>query len=57
MYIFFFLTNNQITTGAPINEVTAFMGNVNSLVGSWAIVSQNSKVIPPIMATAGSSIL
>ena len=57
IYIFFFLTNNQITTGAPNNEVTAFIGNVNSLFGNWAKTSQINMIIPPKIAEAGNNIL
>ena len=46
-----------MTTGAPNNEVTAFIGSVNSLVGSCAIKSQTNKTIAPKIATAGSSVL
>ena len=55
--ILFFLTNNQITTGAPNSDVIAFIGSVNSLVGSCAIMSHINKTIAPIIATAGNNIL
>lgn len=57
MYIFFFLTSNQITIGAPNNEVMALIGKVYSLVGNCAIQSQISKTIAPIKAAEGSNIL
>ena len=38
-------------------DVIAFIGKVNSLVGSCAITSQISKIIAPIIATAGINIL
>ena len=40
-------TNSQITIGDPIIEVTAFIGNVKSLPGNWAMISQNNKIIAP----------
>ena len=43
--------------GAPNKEVIAFMGKVYSLVGNWAILSQISIIIAPLMATAGNNIL
>ena len=57
MYIFFFLINNQITTGAPNNEVIAFIGKVYSKVGNWAILSQINNTIAPVIAVAGINIL
>lgn len=46
-----------MTIGAPNREVTAFIGSVNSLAGSCATASQINKIIAPIIATAGNSIL
>ena len=43
--------------GAPNNEVMALMGNVYSLVGNWAMLSQISIIMAPLMATAGTNIL
>ena len=46
-------TNSQITTGAPTNEVIALIGNVNSLLGNYAIASQISIKMAPKQSTAG----
>ena len=43
--------------GAPNKEVIALMGRVYSLVGNWAILSQISIIMAPLMATAGTNIL
>ena len=43
--------------GAPNSDVIAFIGNVYSLEGNWAILSQISIMIAPLMATAGTNIL
>ena len=46
-----------MTTGAPNKDVIAFIGSVNSLFGSCAILSQINKMIPPSNETAGINIL
>ena len=43
--------------GAPNNEVIALIGKVYSLVGNWAMLSQISIMMAPLMATAGTNIL
>ena len=43
--------------GAPNKEVIALIGNVNSLVGNCAMLSQISNTIPPMIAEAGTNIL
>lgn len=44
---FLFRTNNQITTGAPIIDVIALIGNVVSNPGNCDAISQNNIIIPP----------
>lgn len=46
-----------MTTGAPKSDVTALIGKVYSLVGSWAIMSQTNKITAPNSPTAGINIL
>jgi hypothetical protein len=46
----------QITTGIPINDVTAFRGNTLSEPGSWEIISLKSITAAPRRIVPGISI-
>jgi hypothetical protein len=55
--IFLFLTNNQITIGAPKIEVTALIGKIISVPGTWEMISQISIIMAPKSKVLQNNIL
>src|SRR6218665_639763 len=57
LFLFFLLTISQITIGAPIIEVIALMGKVNSKPGICENVSQINIIVAPIKSVPANKIL
>jgi len=55
--LFLFLNKTDATIGAPIRDITEFIGNAPSKPGRRAIILQPSASAAPVNMVAGKSIL